>query len=214
MIQPALTSGRQLLRKVFIWPHRARSPTLSVCEFSSSPVLTIAERPDLRGTRRHVTRAPSRAERRIFCAHWSATITESDCRTSAYTARCPVSAVGDTGYALAPLPPRPPAISPSFAAASAGHGSTCRPVMTRNGPRRCAGKSDRVQPAALTDQVRQEAQDAALPRPARRRPARPRRAPQNPENRRHLALGRGNRHRLAARPGHPAPHLNSTNPSR
>ena len=35
-------------------------------------------------------------------------------------------------------------------------------------------------------------------------PPRPRRAPQNPENRRHLALGRGNHHRLAAHPGHPA----------
>jgi hypothetical protein len=69
--------------------------------------------------------------RRIFCAHWSTTITESDCLTSAYAARCSVRAAGDTGYALAPLPPRPPAISPSFAAASAGHGSTCRPVMTR-----------------------------------------------------------------------------------
>ena len=47
-------------------------------------------------------------------------------------------------HALAPLPPHPPAISPSFAAASAGQGSTCRPVVTRTGPRRCAGKSDRV----------------------------------------------------------------------
>jgi hypothetical protein len=75
-------------------------------------------------------------------------VTESDCRTSAYAARCSVRAAGDTGYALAPLPPRPPAISPSFAAASAGHGSTCRPVMTRTGPRRCAGKSDRVQPGS------------------------------------------------------------------
>ena len=45
-------------------------------------------------------------------------------------------------------------------------------------------------------------------------PACPRRAPQNPENRRDLALGRGDRHRLAARPGHPAPDLTSTNPSR
>jgi len=27
MIQPALTSGRQLLRKVFIWPHRALCET-------------------------------------------------------------------------------------------------------------------------------------------------------------------------------------------
>ena len=38
--------------------------------------------------------------------------------------------------------------------------------------------------------------------------------PQNPEDRRHLALGSGDHHCLAARPGHPAPNLTSTNPSR
>ena len=58
------------------------------------------------------------------------------------------------------------------------------------------------------------AEDAALPRPARRRPPRPRRAAQAPEDRRDLALGRSGRRRLAAHPGHPAPHLTSKNPSR
>ena len=57
------------------------------------------------------------------------------------------------------------------------------------------------------------AEDAALPPPARRRPPGPRRTPQNPQDRRELALDRRDRHRLAARPGHPAPRLTSRNPS-
>ena len=80
---------------------------------------------------------------------------------------------------------------------------------------------DRLHPAVLAQAARpgrrpreSRAEDAALPRPARRRPPRPRRTPQNPENRRVLALGRGDHHRLAAHPGPPAPHLTSTNPSR
>ena len=51
-------------------------------------------------------------------------------------------------------------------------------------------------------------------RPAHCRPPCARRAPQNPENRRRLALGRGGHHRMAPHPGHPAPHLTSQNPSR
>ncbi len=49
--------------------------------------------------------------------------------------------------------------------------------------------------------------------PARRRPSRPRRAPQMPQNRRDLALGRSDRNRLAARPGHPPGTLTSKNQS-
>ena len=57
-------------------------------------------------------------------------------------------------------------------------------------------------------------QDATLPRPARRRPPRPRRTPQNPENRCDLTLDRSDRNRLAVHPGHLAPYLSSKNPSR
>ena len=52
-----------------------------------------------------------------------------------------------------------------------------------------------------------------LPHPARRRALAPRRTSQNPENRLHLALGRGDHRRLAARPDHPPPNLTSKNPS-
>src|SRR5580693_5847712 len=50
------------------------------------------------------------------------------------------------------------------------------------------------------DLAKNGAEDAALPGPARRCPPRPRRPPQNPENRRDLALGGGDRHRMAVRP--------------
>ena len=57
------------------------------------------------------------------------------------------------------------------------------------------------------------AQDAALPGPARRRPAGPRRPAAPPENPGHLAMGRGDHRRLAAHRRAPASPLTSTNPS-
>jgi hypothetical protein len=58
-------------------------------------------------------------------------------------------------------------------------------------------RHDRLHPAVLAEVPGPgrrprpgRAEEAALPRPARWRPARPRRAPKNPENRRHLALGK------------------------
>ena len=51
------------------------------------------------------------------------------------------------------------------------------------------------------------------PDPARRRPPRARRTATIPENRRDLAVGRGDHHRLAADPGHPASPLTTANPS-
>jgi hypothetical protein len=80
---------------------------------------------------------------------------------------------------------------------------------------------DRLHPAGLAEAAglgrrpcEGRTEDAVLPRTARRRPARARRAAAMAENRRILALGRGDHRRLAADQRTSASTLTSTSPSR
>jgi hypothetical protein len=92
-----------------------------------------------------------------------------------------------------------------------------RDYELNKGVARCV--DDRLHPAVLAQaprpgrQARQSGtENAALPHLPRSRPTRPRRTPQDPENRRILALVQHHHHhRLAAHPGAPGPHLSSTN---
>ena len=102
----------------------------------------------------------------------------------------------DTGIGTLPLPPVRP--QPGLAGRRADR-------------RHPAGLAAAARPRRRPRQSR--AQDPALPPPARRRPPDPQRPPAAPQNRRHLALGTGDRDRLGAdhRPA-PSP-LTSTKPS-
>jgi len=98
-----------------------------------------------------------------------------------------------------------------------GHRTRAFPLARLQGQPGVARRvHDRLHPAGLaeahrpwTAPSRRQSRRRCATASCTRRPPRPRRALQVPENRRDLALGRSDRHRLAAHLGHPAPHLTS-----
>ncbi len=91
------------------------------------------------------------------------------------------------------------------------NGHRAKTVLTDTGPVEISVPRDRD--ASFEPKIIAKRQRATRPLYGCGSPPRPRRPPQNPQDRRELALDQPDHYRLAAHPGHPAPALTSRNPS-